>query len=258
MMFKLNLYHSSIENREIIDKNPIPLGDKGIPGERDDMFSPRATDKYERYEHLQRYKYAAKRCQGKILDLGCGTGYGTKILSEKSDEVYGVDNSQKAVDYARKIYPGPLYTCCSAEKLPYEDNFFDAVVVFEVIEHFQDVEKALDEVYRVLKKNGDFFISTPNPRHFGKMIKHLLFKKPYPEKVGPNIYHIKEFYYDEFLDLLKKKQFKVKFKYGQTLPIFPRKIMYLLKKLPFLYKIPIFLGYCFPKYAGTIVVWAKK
>jgi len=73
------------------DKISVPLGDKGIPGERNDMLSPQITDKYERYEHLQRYKYALRRCKGKILDLGCGTGYGTKMLSNEGNKVYGID-----------------------------------------------------------------------------------------------------------------------------------------------------------------------
>lgn len=249
MIFKNN-------NRNL--KNQVPLGDKGILGERDDMFNPQFTNKGGSYEHLQRYKWAAKRCKGRILDLGCGTGYGTKILSGKSNEIYGIDVSQKAIDYAKKVYPGPQYTCCSAEKLPFEDNYFDAITAFEVIEHVQNPEKALDEVYRVLKKEGNLFISTPNPRRLDKKIKHLLFRKPYPEKVRPNIYHIKEFYYDEFLNLLKGRKLEIKFKYGQGLPIFRKEILYLLRKLSPLYKIPIFLGYYIPKYASTIVVWAKK
>jgi len=241
-------------------KNQIPLGDKGIPGERDDILRPQITGRRGQYEHLQRYRFAEKNIGSnkKVLDIGCGTGYGTKILSNRGNQVYGIDNSQKAIGYAKKEYSGPQYACCSAEKLSFEDNYFDAVTAFEVIEHVQNPEKALNEIYRVLKKEGNLFISTPNPKHLGKMIKHLLFKTPYPEKVGLDIYHIKEFYYDEFLDLLKKKKFKIKFKYGQNLPIFPRKIIYLLEKLPFFYKIPALLGYYFPSHAGNIVVWAKK
>ncbi len=90
-----------------INKIIVPTGDKGVPGERDDMFNPQITDKYGRYEHLQRYKYALKRCKGRILDLGCGTGYGTKMLYDKGNEVFGIDISQAAINYAKNKYPGP-------------------------------------------------------------------------------------------------------------------------------------------------------
>jgi len=102
-MLKLNLDSGPTKKGGNISsiKLPVPLGDKGIPGERDDMFNPQISDKVERYKHLQRYRYATKRCKGRILDLGCGTGYGTKILYEADNEVYGIDNSQKAIDYAK-------------------------------------------------------------------------------------------------------------------------------------------------------------
>lgn len=257
-LFLWNIF-TEIEFKLKVDKNlnRVPLGDKGIPGERNDVL--RTKNRREKYEHLQRYRYASKKCKGRILDLGCGTGYGTKMLYDKGNEVYAIDNSQKAIDYAKRNYPGPKYFCCSAEKLPFEDNYFDVATAFEVIEHIQTPEKALDEIYRVLKKDGDLFISTPNPRHFGNALKHILLSKPYPEKVNmENIYHIKEFYYDEFLKFLKRGKFEIISQYGQTLSILPRKVEALLGKFPAIYKIPILLGYLIPKYAWTIVIHAKK
>jgi len=257
-MIKLNSNNIITKKKKAVISSLVPLGDKGVIGERDDMFNPQVTDRAEKYKHIQRYKYAAKRCRGKILDLGCGTGYGTKILYDKKNTVYGIDVSQKAINYAKKNYPGPKYVCGSAEKLPFQNDFFDAITALEIIEHVQDTEKALSEMHRVLKKEGDIFISTPNPRHFARVIKHLFFGKPYPEKVGPNIYHVKEFYYNEFLELLKKKKFKIKFAYGQTLTILSKKMVNLLIKLPFVYIIYILVGYYLPKYASTIIFRIKK
>ncbi len=248
---------------KFINEDPIPLRDKGIPGERDDIFNPQITAKGDTYKHLQRYQRAAQRIGGgkKVLDMGCGTGYGTKILSNGGkNEIYGIDVSQKAIDYAKKTYPGPEYACCSAEKLPFKDNYFDAVASFEMIEHVQNPEKVLAEIYRVLKKDGGLFISTPNIRHLGIILSHFLIGRPYPEHLN-NIYHLKEFYYDEFAGLLKNAGFKVVSQYGQELRVWPWKVQLILEKtLPFpvIYKLEVLSGYYFPKYATTIVLHAKK
>jgi len=241
--------------------NQVPLGDKGIFGERDDMLDPQRSGRRGVYEHLQRYRLTMKKIgpNKKVLDLGCGTGYGSRMLYGAGSEVYGIDVSQGAIDYAKKKYSGPKYVCCSAEKTPFQNNFFDVVTAFEVIEHVQNPEKVLREIYRVLKNGGDLFISTPNPRHLLNTIKHLFRANPYPEKVNAkNIYHIKEFYYDEFIEFLKRGNFKIISQYGQTLSILPGKIEALLDKLPLFYKIPIFWGYFFPKYAWTIVIHVQK
>lgn len=243
------------------DQNPVPIGDQGVPGERDDMFNPQTTGTGDRYKHIQRYRQAAKNLgvDKRVLDIGCGTGYGTKILGEEN-KVYGIDISRKAVDYAKKVYPDAQYVCCSAEKLVFDDNSFEAITAFEIIEHVGSPRKVLDEIYRVLKKDGQLCISTPNPRHLGNMLNHFLLAKPYP-KHSKNIYHTKEFYYDEFIEFLKKKGFKIVSQYGQEIRVWPWKVQLLFEKIlpiPIIHKLQVLLGYYFPKYATTIVVHVKK
>jgi ubiquinone/menaquinone biosynthesis C-methylase UbiE len=230
-----------------VNKNKVPVGDKGIPGERADMRFEK--DIHSKREHLQRYQYASNRVKGNILDVGCGTGYGTKMLLDAShNSVYGIDVSRNAICYAETNYPGPKYICSSAETLPFEDECFDAITAFEVIEHVPDPYKTLSELQRVLKKGGDLFISTPNPRHLLNVGRHFVLGRPYPEKIiMSNIYHLKEFYYEEFVKLLRTKGFRVKAKYGQTLPITPS-----------LHGTPLNIGRFFPKYAVTVVVHCIK
>lgn len=182
---------------------------KNIFLERDDMYSPCLKNRCTQYAHIQRYKFAAKFSKGKILDLGCGTGYGSKILFERGNEVYGIDISKEAINYAKRKYQGPKYICSPAENLPFPDEFFDAITAFEVIEHIKNYEQALNEIYRVLKRGGDFFLSTPNPRHLARILKHFIFHKPYPEKVGPNLIIIRSFIMMNYLNYLKNIDLKL-------------------------------------------------
>jgi len=238
----------------------VPLGDKGIAGERDDMLNPQISNWRIKFEHLQRYKYAiAKIGSGKkVLDLGCGTGYGSFLIYQNHNEVVGIDISQKAINYAKKKYKGPTYLICSAENLPFNNEVFDAVIAFEIIEHVSDPQKVINEIKRVLKNDGQLFISSPNLKNFYTIFKYILFKKPYGDKINSkNIYHIKEFAYDEFLNFIQNNNFDILFKYGQ--PFFPWGYLPLfLKKTLFIEKMSCFLAFPILKYAWTIVIYAKK
>jgi SAM-dependent methyltransferase len=115
------------------------------------------------------YLFASKNCVDKrILDCGCGSGYGSKFLSGYANQVIGVDINKEVIEYCisthkatnlsfQNIYPN--------HHLPFDDNDFDVVVSFQVVEHIPDVPKYLFEIKRVLKNKGVLFITTPNRRH---------------------------------------------------------------------------------------------
>lgn len=214
--------------------------------ERSDI--PFEKDTRTKAEHLWRYRFASKRFKGRVLDIGCGTGYGSRFLYDVGNKVSSIDVSEKAIDYAGKNYAGPEYIKSSAENIPFSDGIFDAITAFEVIEHVPDPHKALSEICRVLKDGGSLFISTPNPRNLRNIVKHVLFGIPYPDKVDPtNSYHLKEFYYDEFLKVLKENGFAVRSKYGQTIP-----------GIPVWYRLNLDPGRFLPRLAWTVVVHAVK
>ena len=79
--------------------------------------------------------------EGKVLDIGCFDGYVLELIKNKnpSYEVYGVDASKKAVEESNskglKVFEGN-----AEEKIPFEDNFFDAVIAIELIEHLADTD----------------------------------------------------------------------------------------------------------------------
>ncbi len=100
---------------------------------------------------------------GKILDVGCGDGYISKAIAEKtSAEVYGVDVSPDLVSAAKKRGVKAMVCDLECGKLPYKDSFFDAIFCGDVLEHIFDTESLLAEMNRVLKPDGFLILSIPN------------------------------------------------------------------------------------------------
>src|SRR4030066_265995 len=146
------------------------------------------------YEHLVRYFFASQYVKNKVvLDLGCGSGYGSLILAKNglAKRVIGVDISKDALDYARKsnIYKGLEFRKDDIRNLKsVKTSTIDCVVNFEVIEHIKEQEELLSEIKRTLKPQGLLIISTPN--------KYI--------SLGDNPFHEKELYPEEFRSLLNK------------------------------------------------------
>ena len=116
-------------------------------------------------EHTSRYKCAESLVKGKlVLDIASGSGYGTQMLAQVASKVYGVDNNEEAIKYARKNFSAANieYKLGNGEMIPMEDDSVDVVVTFETIEHIQDHTRFLREIKRVLKPDGLLLISTPN------------------------------------------------------------------------------------------------
>ena len=118
-------------------------------------------------EHLGRYRWAAEAVAGKrVLDAGCGVAYGTAMMAEAgAAEVVGVDIAKSVLDSARGDMPETVdLRVGDLTALEIEDDRFDVVVCFEVIEHFEDPQVVLDELARVLAPGGTLLISSPNRR----------------------------------------------------------------------------------------------
>ncbi|MGO9967844.1 MAG: methyltransferase domain-containing protein [Bryobacteraceae bacterium] len=157
-------------------------GERVIPGQVDaDLLN----------EHLARYTFAARLARGKrVLDLGCGAGYGTAELARYALSAIGADVAAEAVDFARDHYreSNLLFEQASCTALPHPAASFDLVVAFEVIEHLENWRGFLCEARRVLAPNGQLVVSTPNRLY-------------YTESRGPggaNPFHVHEFDFEEF------------------------------------------------------------
>jgi len=176
-----------------------------LTGER---FLPWMEGAEHHYEHLHRYAFASQFVKGKkVLDMACGEGYGSNILSREAEYVVGIDIDEKTVRHAHRKYdlPNLKYIIGSVLEVPIKGTKkFDVIICFEAIEHVEEHEKLLSEVKRLLSKEGIFIISTPN-------------KKTYSEEpCCVNPFHKKEFYFDEFKNLLEK-YFKNVIFFGQKI-----------------------------------------
>jgi ubiquinone/menaquinone biosynthesis C-methylase UbiE/GT2 family glycosyltransferase len=146
-------------------------------------------------EHKHRYALACELSKGKrVLDIACGEGYGSEMLSRRAKSVVGVDIDPATVAHAIKKYHSPkmrfLEGAC--EKIPLPDKSVDLVVSFETLEHFEDHNKFFREIERVLDSGGILVISTPEKAAYSDK----------PTYVNP--FHKKELNREQFLQLLSQ------------------------------------------------------
>ena len=144
------------------------------------------------------YCFVSSYCNRKnILEYGCGSGYGAKLLAENAANITAVDMNKDVVKYCQKEYSSKNLSfeiVNPRKELPFKEKVFDIITSFQVIEHVQDVNSYLSEFYRILKDDGILFVTTPNRKY-----RVLPFKKPW------NLEHIREYYKKDF----KKELLKV-------------------------------------------------
>jgi SAM-dependent methyltransferase len=101
--------------------------------------------------------------RGKVLDVGCGAGSVAKAVKRARPDldVAACDVSRSALAIAEASPEGVVFRAAEAEKLPYPDGEFDAVWIFDVLEHVEKPELVLREVARVLRPGGRFHIVLP-------------------------------------------------------------------------------------------------
>jgi len=131
-------------------------------------------------------------CEGKrILDIGCGSGALTYLISQKGGMVIGVDVLDGAIKFARektKNIRNIGFIKASACHLPFKNDCFDYVVSSDVIEHLEEPDKMLAEIKRVYNGNGKVVITTP-----------LRFTEEPLDRM-----HVQEFFESDFRKLLCK------------------------------------------------------
>jgi 2-polyprenyl-3-methyl-5-hydroxy-6-metoxy-1,4-benzoquinol methylase len=141
-------------------------------GERVDIFykaSKINLEKFDIYQksHYYRYQFAKELIDSQMIcgDFACGTGYGSVILAEKAQKVFGVDINPLVIQTIKNRYKknknvefilGDLLKISDKSK-------YDLITSFETVEHFneQDIPRFFSLCYQALKPNGKFIFSTP-------------------------------------------------------------------------------------------------
>jgi SAM-dependent methyltransferase len=171
----------------------------------------RFSSPWLRNQHVVRYRWAAGFARGlEVLDAACGTGYGSRLLSEGgAAHVTSVDVSPEAPAEAERA--GDLrflrFVRADVTRLPFRMGAFDLYVSFETLEHVVDDEALVREARRVLAASGTFLCSTPNR----DLLSPGLTLRDRPR----NPYHVREYSIADFEALLRRFFSEVTL-FGQT------------------------------------------
>lgn len=119
-------------------------------------------------EVLFRYVHAASVATGRVLEVGCGLGYGSLAVKMLNPgvEVTAIDYDPGSIEFARRhLNHGRVtYEVAHGEGLPFPEASFDTVICYEVVEHVADPGALIAEIRRVLRRGGMLVGSTPNHR----------------------------------------------------------------------------------------------
>ena len=149
-----------------------------------ERVSREQSDNYVFQRSLLAYHKAAELIEGNVLEIGTGEGYGVEVLAPHAMRFITID----------KTTPERLYQAANVEfveaavpPIPAENNSFDYVVSFQVIEHIKRDFDFVREVHRVLKPGGKFIVTTPNA----------------PMSLTRNPWHVREYRPEELTNMLE-------------------------------------------------------
>lgn len=160
---------------------------------------PNASDLFanlQHQRHLAAYAFASKLCiRKRVLEAGCGAGYGTAFLSQHAGHILGVDRNPEAIKYAAEHYirQNLEFRQMDFQKMDFPPSSFDVVVSFQVLEHLTTPDQFLQNVKKILKAEGVLLLTTPN-----RCLRLNEGEKPW------NPFHEHEYDAGELSSLLKK------------------------------------------------------
>lgn len=143
-----------------------------------------ASDNFVFQRSILAYYKAAEIVSGDVLEIGTGVGYGVDVVAPSATSFTTIDKSVPQFD--KPLPPNAKFCQMAVPPLRFENESFDYVISFQVIEHIKQDASFVREVSRVLRKGGRFVVSTPNA----------------PMSLTRNPWHIREYRAEELKALL--------------------------------------------------------
>lgn len=166
---------------------------------------------------LNQYVPVEKGKRREVLEIGCSIGGVSSLLHERGFEVYASDISKYAIEKAKKLSPKINFLTFDVQKGISIKKKFDLIIAFEVVEHLENPEKAILNMYNKLDNKGKLVFSTPYPTKWSNS--------------DPT--HINVKYPDEWLKIMKSVGLK-------------KRSFHRFSLLPYFYKINRHLQIIFP------------
>jgi 2-polyprenyl-3-methyl-5-hydroxy-6-metoxy-1,4-benzoquinol methylase len=199
----------------------------------------------------------------RVLSIGCGDGTVVKGIAQKAKKIVAIDVSPQAIKVAQEFNPADniVYQQANVEQVEFEDKF-DAVVLFEVIEHIYEPDRVLRKINKLLTRDGKLIISTPNFGRLNRRVKQLpgikalrLKQGKDPNRIGCD--HFQEYTFGELKALLAESGLDVLCREGiifWTNTLGGKK----LRNMAWLQGLNFWLGGICPEVAGHMYVAAQK
>lgn len=141
-----------------------------------------------------------------VLDIGCGAGTLSYYLAQKTHSVCGIDISELAIDKCNETKKSLDLKNIEFKVMnfPYEipKKKYDLIICFEVIEHLQEDELALEQIYSLLNPNGLLILSTPS---LNAPLHRLGYTKEFDKKVG----HLRRYTENELVKMFRSAGFSI-------------------------------------------------
>ncbi len=201
--FNIKQNYSEYTRRQIImSKNFLTIGSKplGLTGKLAGFIMNSIHAKqYKNIIKKQIFEKVETSNFLSVLDIGCGGGKAINLFCSMfiNSKIYGIDHSIEMVNLSRKVNKKEIckgkadIVQSDVNALPYLNNFFDIITAFDTINFWTDFDKAMNEIKRVLKKEGIFLIVNGYPKEGTKWWDFVKFKNE-----------------DEYKTLLLKNGFK--------------------------------------------------
>lgn len=157
------------------------------------------------------YSFIKPNIYGLNLDLGCGTGNYTIALSEKGINFIGIEPSKKMLDIAKLKSKNIEWRMGSAENIPVGNETIENIIATLTIHHWSNLEKATEEIFRVMKPDGKLIIFTSCPTQMKNYWLNYYFPKMMGKSMDqmPNIDSIEKILKDHKFQILKRENYIV-------------------------------------------------